>query len=99
MAYELQTALEFNRDRILKKKVDQLIKGRLQILAGQKGNPGQKEKINLVFLLDSSSSMNQNYYNTGKTKRTTVFESVNQLIELIDNKDQYLRQFIFTNFT
>jgi len=29
-------------------------KGRLQILAGQRENPMQKEKINLVFLLDSS---------------------------------------------
>ena len=87
MAYELQTALEFNRDRILKKQPDQLIKARLQILAGQKDNPEQKEKINLIFLLDSSGSMDEKYYNTGKTKRDVVFESINQLIDIIDNKD------------
>ena len=87
MAYELQTSLEFNRDRILKNQFDQVVKGRLQIIAGQKNNPLQKEKINLIFLLDSSSSMTTNYYNTGKNKQTAVFEALNQLVDIIDNRD------------
>ena len=87
MAYELETALEFNRDRILKNQNDQTIKGRLQILSGQKEIPTKKEKINLIFLLDSSSSMDENYYSTGMNKRTAVFEAANQLIGIIDSRD------------
>ena len=87
MAFELLTSLEMNRDRLLKNQFDQLVRGRLQIQAGEKQNPLEKEKSNLIFILDSSGSMDEQYYQTGKTKRQIVFEAVNTLIDQIDNKD------------
>ncbi len=87
MGYELETALEFNRDRIIKNQMDQTVRARLQILAGTRENPLQKEKTNLVFLLDSSASMDEAYYDTGMIKRDAVFQAVQTLFEQVETQD------------
>lgn len=87
MAHEFQMDIAFNEDRIKKGTIDKTIKGRLQIVAGNKKNVQEKEKVNLVFVLDSSQSMQHTYYQTGKSKKEVVFESVNNLINQIDNRD------------
>jgi len=87
MAHELQLDLALNKDRVQKGKKDEQIKGRLQLLSGKKNQPMQKEKINLVFVLDSSGSMKDPYYQTGKKKAEVVFDAVNSLLNHIDNRD------------
>lgn len=87
MAHEFQMDIALNQDRIKKGTTDKTIKGRLQIVAGNKTNIQKKEKVNLVFVLDSSGSMRDPYYQTGKDKREIVFESVNNLLNQIDVSD------------
>ncbi len=87
MAFELTIDLALNRDRILKQQLDQQIKGRLQILSGRFGTPTARAKVNLVFVLDSSGSMDSPYYATGKAKRQIVYDAVKYLISSFDRRD------------
>jgi hypothetical protein len=87
MAYEFRLEQKLNQDMLPKNKNDQNLIGRLQLIAGTKQNPNQKSKSNLVFLLDSSSSMDEAYYATGRTKRQVVFDAVQSLMSSIDGQD------------
>lgn len=87
MSFELQTSIDFNRDMIMKNKFDQVIRARMQIIAGRTGRPVQRAKVNLVFLLDSSGSMDEKYYTTGKSKRQIVYEAVTALMDRFDKSD------------
>jgi len=87
MSFELQTVLDLNRDRIIKKKFDQTIRARMQIIAGRTGSSVQRATVNMVFLIDSSGSMNENYYATGQTKRQVVHDAVKALIGMFDKAD------------
>ncbi|MBP7562883.1 MAG: VWA domain-containing protein [Candidatus Cloacimonetes bacterium] len=84
---ELQLSLSLSKDRILKKSIDEQVKGRIQILAGEKKDRKKREKINLVFLLDSSGSMRESFYNSGNSKSKTVIDAVSSLLSYIQPTD------------
>ena len=85
--YEIELSVRFNRDRILKNTLDQSVRGQVVLLAGHNEDVQERIQNNLVFILDSSTSMNDQYYDTGNAKRDAVVKAVRSLVDDIDNND------------
>ncbi|MDX9977265.1 MAG: VWA domain-containing protein [Candidatus Cloacimonadales bacterium] len=84
---ELKVSIELNKNNILKNSTNEHVKGSFQLLTSEKQDKKEQEKINLVFILDRSTSMNDSFYNTGKTKSDAVADAVNSLLSFIQKTD------------
>lgn len=85
---EIRLEILKNRDMILKNTPNQDIKGLLVVQPDMKiQQPSTRAGVDVIFLLDTSGSMKQMFYNTGKTKQEIVLEAVKSVIPILEDRD------------
>jgi len=88
MSESLIVEYRLERDYIKKNSVDEEISGVLSIYPNKNFFKNKIETNNdLVFILDTSGSMDDKFYNTRKTKRDILIEAMENVLKVINSKD------------